>query len=75
MGAYVCNRKDFQNHFFYVNTYLNHENIKIFKANEDLEGPPQETKRANHFAFIERATQTKLFEAQDSECQTDPPPM
>ena len=42
---------------------------------EDSEGPPLETKRANHFAFIERATQTKLFEAQDSECQTDPPPM
>ena len=42
---------------------------------EDSEGPPLETKRATHFAFIERATQTKLFEAQDSECQTDPPPM
>ena len=32
-------------------------------------------KRANHFAFIERATQTKVFEATECECQTDPPPM
>ena len=32
-------------------------------------------KNANHFAFIERATQTRIFEVLDSESQTDPPPM
>ena len=35
----------------------------------------EESKRANHFAFIERASQTKQFDVQDTECQTDPPPM
>ena len=32
-------------------------------------------KRANHFAFIDRASQTRQFDIQDTECQTDPPPM
>ena len=33
------------------------------------------TKRANHFAFLDRATQTKVFEIQETESQTDPPPV
>ena len=33
------------------------------------------SKRANHFAFIDRASQTRQFDIQDTECQTDPPPM
>ena len=41
----------------------------IEKAEED------EVKRANHFAFLERATQTKVYELLESESQTDPPPM
>ncbi len=34
-----------------------------------------DVKRANHFAFLERATQTKVYELLESESQTDPPPM
>ena len=34
-----------------------------------------DVKRANHFAFLERATQTKVYELIESESQTDPPPM
>ena len=34
-----------------------------------------DVKRANHFAFLERATQTKVCERLESESQTDPPPM
>ena len=40
---------------------------------EQTEG--DEVKRANHFAFLERATQTKVYELLESESQTDPPPM
>ena len=43
------------------------ENVKTH-ATEDA-------KRANHFAFLERATQTKVYELLESESQTDPPPM
>lgn len=32
-------------------------------------------KRANHFAFLDRATQTKVFEIQETSSQTDPPPV
>ena len=34
-----------------------------------------DVKQANHFAFLERATQTKVYELLESESQTDPPPM
>ena len=40
---------------------------------EKTEG--DDVKRANHFAFLERATQTKVYERLESESQTDPPPM
>ena len=35
----------------------------------------EDIKRANHFAFLDRATQTKVFEIQETTTQTDPPPM
>ena len=42
------------------------------EANEEVK---ENSKKANQFAFIERASQTKQFDIQDAECQTDPPPM
>ena len=42
------------------------------EANEEVK---EDSKKANQFAFIERASQTKQFDIQDAECQTDPPPM
>ena len=45
------------------------DNDSTEDANEDI------MKNANHFAFIERATQTRIFEVIESESQTDPPPM
>lgn len=55
-----------------------HTNDEISEAEngeiiEKTEG--DEVKRANHFAFLERATQTKVYELLESESQTDPPPM
>ena len=45
------------------------------EANEEVKEESKKAKKANHFAFIERASQTKQFDNQDAECQTDPPPM
>ena len=42
------------------------------EANEEVK---ENSKKANQFAFIEKASQTKQFDIQDAECQTDPPPM
>ena len=42
---------------------------------ETIEETDDNTKRANHFSYIERASQTKQFDVQENECQTDPPPM
>ena len=42
---------------------------------EDVEDDEGNVKRANHFAFLDRATQTKIFDLQETEAQTDPPPM
>ena len=39
--------------------------------NEKIEG----TTASNQFHFIERATQTKINDVQDTLMQTDPPPM
>ena len=33
------------------------------------------TTGANQFHFIERATQSKINDVQETSCQTDPPPM
>ena len=43
--------------------------------NEEEDKVDDIMKNANHFAFIERATQTRIFEVLESESQTDPPPM
>ena len=53
--------------------------MKDTERSESKEEPREEvkenSKKANHFAFIERASQTKQFDIQDTECQTDPPPV
>lgn len=47
--------------------------VEIGENDEKTDG--EDVKRANHFAFLERATQTKVYERLESESQTDPPPM
>ena len=47
--------------------------VEIGDNDEKTDG--DDVKRANHFAFLERATQTKVYERLESESQTDPPPM
>ena len=52
------------------------EDIKNRQEKEEAKTEETEfVKKANHFAFIERATQTRLFEVLETESQTDPPPM
>ena len=52
------------------------ESFEQFESEKEAgEKVPAAPKKANHFAFIERASQTKQFDVQDTECQTDPPPM
>ena len=51
------------------------EEERFGSDDEAKEEVKEDSKKANHFAFIERASQTKQYNIQDSECQTDPPPM
>ena len=48
---------------------------EIGSDDEAKEEVKVESKRSNHFAFIDRASQTKQYDIQETECQTDPPPM
>ena len=50
------------------------QNVDEIEEKVDKEDE-ENVKRANHFAFLDRATQTKVFELQETESQTDPPPM
>ena len=48
---------------------------EVENGDNDEKTDGDDVKRANHFAFLERATQTKVYERLESESQTDPPPM
>ena len=48
---------------------------EVENGDNDEKTDSDDVKRANHFAFLERATQTKVYERLESESQTDPPPM
>lgn len=50
-------------------------NDETFEVENTDKTNGDDVKRANHFAFLERATQTKVYELLESESQTDPPPM
>ena len=51
------------------------QSSEVENGDNDEKTDGDDVKRANHFAFLERATQTKVYERLESESQTDPPPM
>ena len=51
------------------------QSSEVENGDNDEKTEGDDVKRANHFAFLERATQTKVYERLESESQTDPPPM